>query len=72
MGDSGSPLMVTSTSHDGKTRYSLAGSVYAGSRGGCGNAGNYAMAYETVRYRNWYRDILEDNGSGDKVQWCDK
>ena len=71
MGDSGSPLMATSDRR-GKTQYTLAGSVQGGLRGGCGQEGNYGLAWEWARYLDWYTDIVEDAGQGDPVLWCKK
>ena len=71
MGDSGSPLMATSDRR-GRTQYTLAGSVQGGLRGGCGQEGNYGLAWEWARYLDWYTDIVEDAGQGDPVLWCKK
>ena len=73
MGDSGSPLMATSE-RGGRTQYSLAGSVCCGIRleGGCGNEGNYGLAWETAKYLDWYTRIVGDGGQGDQVLWCNK
>ena len=72
-GDSGSPLMVTSERGGSRVlQYSLAGSVQGGTRGGCGNEGNYGAAWEAARYRDWYRSIAGDAGQGDQVLWCTK
>ena len=72
LGDSGSPLMAASTREDGSTKYLLAGCVSGGITGGCGQAGNFGLAYETAEYMKWYRDTAGDGGAGDKVEWCSK
>ena len=72
MGDSGSPLMATSD-RGGKTQYILAGSVQGGIlKNGCGQEGNYGLAWEWARYWDWYMGIVRDGGEGDEVLWCKK
>ena len=71
MGDSGSPLMATSD-RGGRTQYILAGSVQGGTRGGCGNEGNYGLGWEWAKYLDWLMGIVGDPGQGDQVLWCKK
>ena len=71
MGDSGSPLMATSD-RGGRTQYILAGSVQGGTRGGCGNEGNYGLGWEWAKYLDWLMGIVGDPGHGDQVLWCKK
>ena len=71
MGDSGSPLMAT-LDRGGRTQYILAGSVQGGTRGGCGNEGNYGLGWEWAKYLDWLMGIVGDAGQGDQVLWCEK
>ena len=71
MGDSGSPLMAT-LDRGGRTQYILAGSVQGGTRGGCGNEGNYGLGWEWAKYLDWLMGIVGDPGQGDQVLWCKK
>jgi len=58
-GDSGSPLISKKHGH-----YFLVGSVNGGIKHGCGQPGNYGVAFETASYRQWYLDTA----SG--ADWC--